>query len=304
LITRKPSPVRPVEPNLNPTKKADKAILKLDWCSHAAMKYACEHWYYTRSVPNGKTVKIGAWERGEFVGCVVFGWGANSDLGKPYGLKMTECCELVRVAFRRHETSLTRILSLAISKFLIKQSPGLRLIISFADSTVHHGGIYQGMNWLYIGDTKSAAEYYYHGEWMHGRSVRQRWGTSVGIEGLEKVAGTVKHRYAYPLDEAMRDQLQSLAKPFPKKRLESVADDTPPCQPGNDGFESRIEASCATSRESAAPRDPAGRGSCKTIVALPPTPDPTIPGSDCQAPQTIPIALLAAQTEGGEHDAG
>jgi hypothetical protein len=34
-----------------------KAILKLDWCSHEAAKYACENWHYSKCVPNQKTVK-------------------------------------------------------------------------------------------------------------------------------------------------------------------------------------------------------------------------------------------------------
>lgn len=212
---------------MNEKQKIDKSILKVDWCSHEAAKYACEKWYYTHTAPAGKLVKIGAWERSQFVGAVLFGSGANNNLGKPYGLKMTECCELVRVAFHHHETSLTRIVSIAI-KMLKKQSPGLRLILSYADSTVHHGGIYQGMNWLYIGDTQGDDEYIYHGERMHGRSVRAKWGTRVGIPDLIIVKGPVKHRYAYPLDEELRERLQPLAKPFPKLCAISVGSDTLP----------------------------------------------------------------------------
>jgi hypothetical protein len=48
-----------------------KAILKLDWCSHEAAKYACEHWHYSKCVPKQKTVKIGVWENSVFIGCVI-----------------------------------------------------------------------------------------------------------------------------------------------------------------------------------------------------------------------------------------
>lgn len=232
--------------NLNQTK-TDKSILKVDWCSHEAAKYACEHWYYTHSLPPSKLVKVGAWERGEFVGVMVFSPGANNNLGKPYGLKMTECCELVRVAFKKHETPLTRILSIAVRNFLKKQSPGIRLILSFADSTVHHGGIYQGMGWMYIGDTHSSDEYIYLGKRWQGRAFRHKYKGMEHHPDVTIVKGTVKHRYAYPLDEEMRKQIQPLAKPFPKPRIESVVGDTLTCQRENERFESASDALCVVS---------------------------------------------------------
>jgi hypothetical protein len=36
--------------------------LKVDFCSHEAAKYACEHWHYSRCVPASKLIKIGVWE--------------------------------------------------------------------------------------------------------------------------------------------------------------------------------------------------------------------------------------------------
>ena len=35
------------------------SVLRLDWCSHDAAKYAVEHYHYSRSMPAGKTVKVG-----------------------------------------------------------------------------------------------------------------------------------------------------------------------------------------------------------------------------------------------------
>ena len=51
--------------------------LHLDWCSYEAAKYAVEHWHYSHSLPIGKLVKIGVWEDDQFIGAVVFGYGAN-----------------------------------------------------------------------------------------------------------------------------------------------------------------------------------------------------------------------------------
>jgi hypothetical protein len=124
--------------------------LKVDFCSHEAAKYACEHWHYSKRMYVNKTVKFGVWEDDKFVGVVVYGIGCQF-IAKPYGLKNTEVCELVRVAMREHETPVSKILSITLKK-LKKENPRLKLIVSFADSSKnHHGGIYQANNWLYIG---------------------------------------------------------------------------------------------------------------------------------------------------------
>ena len=51
--------------------------LRLDWCSHEAARYACEHWYSRSEMPVGKLVKIGVWEDGQFVGVLIFGCGTG-----------------------------------------------------------------------------------------------------------------------------------------------------------------------------------------------------------------------------------
>lgn len=191
--------------------------LKLDWCSHAAAKYAVEHWHYSKRMPKSKLVKIGVWEDGQFIGVVIFSRGANNSLGAPYGLTQTASCELTRVALTQHKAPVTRIVAIAI-KMLKRNSPGLRLILSFADPEHdHHGGIYQGGNWVYVGKTNSADEYIVHGKRMHRRTFHHR------LKGMEHhpdvtiVKGSFKHRYLYPLDDDMRRQIEPLRKPYPKR---------------------------------------------------------------------------------------
>lgn len=113
------------------------ATLEVNWCGYDAAKYACENFHYSKSVPAGKLVKIGAWEDGKFIGAVLFGRGANKSIGSPYGLSQTECCELVRVALTKHVSFVSEILSKAI-KLLRQASPGLRLIVSYADIEQNH----------------------------------------------------------------------------------------------------------------------------------------------------------------------
>lgn len=133
-----------------------KADLRIDWATHEAAKYACINWHYSKCIPVGKLVKVGAWENGKFVGVVLFARGATPNLGSPYGLGQDECVELVRIALTKHEIPVSRIASLAM-KFLHRSNTKLRLVVSFADqSQGHHGGIYQAGNWIYTGQGDSA----------------------------------------------------------------------------------------------------------------------------------------------------
>lgn len=197
-----------------------KPVLRVDWCGYDAAKYAVEHWHYSEVLPAGKLLKIGAWEDGRFIGCVLFGRGANNNIGKPYGLRQTECAELVRIALDKHVTPVSRIASLAI-KFAVRQSPGLRLLISYADTAHnHHGGIYQAMGWIYQGASNSGAAQiqWPDGRMEHKRSVFSRYGTeSSKTLGAKLVSPPVKHKYLYALDNAMRAQIAPLAKPYPKR---------------------------------------------------------------------------------------
>jgi len=204
----------------------DKVNLKIDWASHEAAKYACLNWHYSKCLPVGKLVKIGAWENDKFIGVVIFGRGANKSLGEPYKLDQTECCELVRIALTNHKTPVSRIMSIAI-KLLKNIHKQLKLVISFADAEQnHHGGIYQATNWVYVGKTNSADEYLYKGKRWHGRAFRKSFGSHLNYmnKGLEIVQGSQKHRYLMPLDDNMSKQVQQLAKPYPKRMKQAMID--------------------------------------------------------------------------------
>lgn len=200
--------------------------LKLAWCSHEAAKYACEKWHYSKSVPAGKLVKVGVWEDDKFIGAILYARGASDAIGKPYGLKQTEVCELVRVALTQHKTPVSRIGSIA-TKMLRATQEGLRLVVSYADpSQDHHGGIYQAMNWLYVGKTASDfAVIGKNGKRWHSRMVSTSgYKTVFGVRKKvikpsdgERIVLPGKHKYLYPLDDAMRKQIKPLAKPYPKR---------------------------------------------------------------------------------------
>lgn len=217
--------------------------LKLDWCSHAAAKYAVENWHYSKSMPTPPIVKIGVWEDAQFIGCVLFSRGANNNLGKPYGLDCTEVCELTRVALREHKTPVSRICAIAL-KMMLKTSPGLKLCVSYADPNQGHaGGIYQAGNWIYCGQTASDAKFIdKNGRAWHSRQVsasgyKREFGELRAVPKFadcKRVELIGKHRYLMPLDDAMRKQIEPLRKPYPK-RAGSITADAPVIHTGEGG---------------------------------------------------------------------
>ena len=211
-----------------------KIELKIDWATHEAAKYACENWHYSGVIPVGKLVKVGAWENGKFIGAVIFGRGANNNMLKPFGLKADEGCELVRVALKKHDTPVSKILSFAI-KFLKKQSPELRLVVSYADvDQGHHGGIYQATNWIYDGlkNANTMGAFIIHGKKTHPKSVHSK-GVKQTIEAVRKQLdpnATVfytkgKHRYLMPLDKEMKESIIKLSQPYPKRVTKATSSD-------------------------------------------------------------------------------
>lgn len=219
-----------------------KPILKLDWCSHAAAKHAVENWHYSKLFPNGDTVKIGAWEDGRFVGAVVYARGATPNIGNPYHLRDIEACELVRVALGTHKVETSRILAISL-KLLKKRCPGIRLVVSYADTEQgHHGGIYQAGGWVYV-SSKVYHAYKVNGIITHPKTLHNRFG--IGGQSIpwlkrnidpnaERIRNGLKHKYLMPLDEKMREYIMPLAKPYPK-RAASVDSGTPGLHPGRGG---------------------------------------------------------------------
>jgi len=215
---------------------SSRADLRVDWCTHEAAKYAVEHWHYSRSLPPPPHVRFGVWERGQFVGCVLFARGATPELLSPYGLAATQGAELVRIALATHETPVSRIVAIAI-RALRRKDAGLRLIVSFADPAQgHHGGIYQAGGWIFAGDTSPSRAYIgpdgkqWHGRMVSATGQKQVFGKSrtvFRVDQCQRVDLPGKHRYLYPLDPAMRAQVAPLARPYPKRsRVESAENGT------------------------------------------------------------------------------
>ena len=185
--------------------------LKLDWCSHEAAKYAVEHWHYSRTMTKSRNNNIGVWEDGQFIGAVIFGYSISPQIGKAFGLEQTQLTELKRVALRSHITPVSRIISISLM-MLKKKNPGLRLVVSFADSEQgHNGGIYQAGNWIYIGSSQ-VEQRFIGGKWRNDVPANR-----MKLANVIKRLAPPKYKYLYPLDDEMRKQIEPLRKPYPKR---------------------------------------------------------------------------------------
>lgn len=195
-----------------------KPILKLDWATHEAAKYACENWHYSKKMPVNKTVKVGVWENNKFIGVVIFSPGATPQLYKTYNITQQQGCELTRIALSKHITPVSKILSIAL-KLLKKSNPGIKLVISFADTKEsHHGGIYQATNWIYVGTACPRKLPKINGKFIHERSLSVLVKNGkIKRDQCEWVMALPKHKYLMPLDDDMRKKISMLKKPYPKR---------------------------------------------------------------------------------------
>lgn len=200
--------------------------LKIAWATYESALFACKNWHYSRCIPVGKLVKIGVWENGVFKGVVIFSRGANKSIASPYELTQSQVCELTRVALTKHETPVTKIVSIAI-KMLKQFCPELKLIVSYADiDRGHVGGIYKAGNWIYEGLFNQGAmgAFIFMGKKVHPKTIHSAYGKgSQTLAYLKKIDPNVKkyftkgkHKYLYILDENIRSDILKRAKVYPK----------------------------------------------------------------------------------------
>ena len=197
--------------------------LRLDWCSYDAAKFACKNWHYSKCVPAGKTLKIGVWEYGEFIGAIIYSRGANANIASEFGFTQTEVCELTRVALNDHDSPVSQMLSIS-RKLLTDRNAGMELVVSYADPQEnHHGGIYQADNWYYIGHSEPQSDILINGDEHHKNSVHRKYGTA-SVKKLQKKYPKMnieygpkkyKYKYVYPLSNVAKRKIKDMAKPYP-----------------------------------------------------------------------------------------
>lgn len=190
--------------------------MRLERASTKAIRYSCLNWHYSKSILVNPFAFSVFNQADEWCGCVLFSYGANASIGSQYGLVNGAVIELVRMALNGKQESTSKVLALSV-RLLPKYMPTVKLIVSYADTEQGHiGTIYQACNWLYVDRIKSTPKYLHNEKWIHNRQADDFY-SAEQKKALPKKASGDKLKYLYPLTPALRKQVKTLAKPYPKK---------------------------------------------------------------------------------------
>ncbi|WP_286033324.1 hypothetical protein [Brachyspira pilosicoli] len=187
----------------------NKDILFLRLSTYKEIKHACLNYHYSKAIPAGKYYSLSVFENKIFKGVIIFSRGACSNLHKTYKLEVSEITELTRIALKKHNHTVSHLLSIAI-RMLKADNKGLKLIVSYADTEQgHRGQIYKASNFIYDGESISTSFYdLRRNKKIHSRSVIAKYGTTKNAldTGYYKIVkNQPKIRYLYFLDKEYKN---------------------------------------------------------------------------------------------------
>lgn len=207
--------------------------MRLTKATHKAVEYACKHFHYAKAVPVN-TIGYNVYNNSdEWCGVVVFGSGANNNIGTEYQQVTGGVLELVRVALNGKQECTSQAVAMSL-KQLKKDCPLCRLVVSYADIDQSHlGTIYQATNWVFVGnklENSTDSSWIINGKRYHGRIISDWVKEKGGLHGLSRKEFLQKYydknavefvtkgkrKYLFPLDKAMKKQIEPLRKPYPK----------------------------------------------------------------------------------------
>jgi hypothetical protein len=163
---------------------------------------------------------------------ILFGHGNNRNIGSPWGLTQMECAELTRVALRHdHAWPVSKYLSIAL-RFLKKHCPGLKGVVSYADTGQgHYGGIYQASGWIYTGEVSGMPYWLFEGKaWPQRALSTSHPEIKFSDPRVKRIAPTKKHRYFWAFDEKLSKRIPRFPYPCAESRDAAAPGD----QPGED----------------------------------------------------------------------
>lgn len=197
--------------------------MRIGYATAKAVKHSVLSWHYSKSVPMVQVAYSVFNDLDEFCGVICYSIGANNNIAKPFGLAQGEVIELVRVALNGKQGRFGTGKALSITlKMLKKDVPSVKLVVSYADSSVNHLGVlYQATNWVYLGASLSNA-ILVDGRLVHKKTVFSKYNTNsineLKAKGVDvsKSATIAKHKYVYPFDKKTKKAILQIALPFPK----------------------------------------------------------------------------------------
>ncbi|MBQ4009224.1 MAG: protein Mom [Paludibacteraceae bacterium] len=204
--------------------------MRITRANNKAIEYACNHFHYAKAVPVN-TLGYNIYNQNDdWCGVILYGMGANKNIGTEYGLNQGQVYELVRVALNGKQECTSQAVAMTL-KQIHKDCPLCRLIVSYADCDQNHlGTIYQATNWVYVGlkNENTRGGFIVNGKKTHPKSIY-----SIKIDGkhcpqtLDAIHKYIdlnateyitkgKRKYLYALDKKMKKQIAKLSLPYPK----------------------------------------------------------------------------------------
>lgn len=97
-----------------------------------SIKFACMKFHYAKAVPVNTCGYNVYNDKNEWCGVVLFGTGANNNIGTAYGLLQGQCVELVRVALNGKQEHTSQAVAMCLKQLKV-DCPLVRLVVSYAD---------------------------------------------------------------------------------------------------------------------------------------------------------------------------
>ncbi|NCD07694.1 MAG: GNAT family N-acetyltransferase [Spirochaetia bacterium] len=169
-------------------------------------KQLISKYHYLGSKGFRSSVIYGLYINNNLIGCAVYhGVSAPETVVGAFGLKRNEqegIWELGRLVLLP-EYNGKNYGSHLVGKSLkqLRNNYKARAVISYADSSLHNGGIYKACNFIYCGMTTKKKDFYVNG-------VKQERGKTKGIIGGKWLDRPKKHRFIIIYDKGLRRKLK------------------------------------------------------------------------------------------------
>lgn len=198
--------------------------MRIERATKKQINFACKFFHYAKRRPQS-VYSYSIYNGGIWCGVILFGYGANPRIAKPFNLWQGQVIELVRVALNGKQSCTSQALSMALKK-LKAENPQIKIVVSYADKDQSHKGIiYQATNWLYVGEfTKGDMKYIVDGKEEHRKSVGEKYKTGKVSELKEILNDRLeikrckgKYKYLFFFDKKLRKKYLSQSLPYPKE---------------------------------------------------------------------------------------